>query len=281
MNLQRVSIVIPHRDQPVKLQACLDKLLELDYGDQEILVVDNGSQVSLDFLDTYPVKLLHSDSQPSPYVARNIGISHSSENIIVLLDVNALVHQGWLEKALSLLKEDTIIGGIPQRPDLHVLDIFQRFDYLYSIIDPVDDASLRALPATNLFFHKKVWEAVGPFPEVRSLGDMAWTIRARKKGYTLMVDPAIRFSYPFKSRKAFATKFRRLGGGKAENRFIRYPMSYVLKNFLPPSPLFVRRMQHKNHREKMELSVIQIFLLCYWVKINYGLGAMRQYTRNF
>ncbi len=188
MTSRRVSIIIPHRDQPGKLRQCLERLMELGYGDQEIIVVDNGSGTALDFLKNFPIQLLHSNSRPSPYIARNMGINFANEKVIALLDVNALVEPGWLERALDVLKEEVILAGLPVRPDPKGLDLFQRFDYLYSIIDPVEDAPLKALPATNLFFYKKLWEEVGPFAEVRSLGDMEWTNRAYKKGYTLMAD---------------------------------------------------------------------------------------------
>lgn len=275
---RQVSIIIPHRNQFDELSACLDRLMELGYKSQQILVVDNGSDGSLKFLEDYPVGILYSGNQPSPYIARNMGIKHAYEGVIVLLDVNAIVEPGWLEAALEILKKDNIVGGIPSRPDSENLDIWQRFDYLYSVIDPSETKVIpvKALPATNLFFYKKVWQDIGPFPNVRSLGDMAWTTRARKSGYKLIVDSRVRFKYPFKSRKKFTTKFRRLGGGKIENHSVRYPFWYILKNFLPPSPAFVKRMYRKNRREKMRLSIIQIIVLCYWVKINYGLGAMRQ-----
>lgn len=271
----RVSIIIPHRNQPAPLRKCLDRLMELGYGSQEITVVDNGSELIPDYLHNYPVKMLRSDSKPSPYVARNLGIERSGCDIIALLDVNAIVVPGWLEAALDLLNDENIIGGIPARPDPRNLDLFQRFDYLHSVIDPVDDAPVKALPATNLFFHKTVWEDIGPFREVRSLGDMEWTIRARKRGYQLVIDPHIRFQYPFKSRKAFTAKCRRLGRGHAENDFHKFPLWYVMKNMLPPSPRFVHQMQSKNRREGMYLSWLQIFFLCYWVKINYGIGYIR------
>lgn len=268
----RVSIIIPHRNQPAQLRKCLDRLMELGYGNQEIIVVDNGSEMIPDYFNNYPVKMLRSDSKPSPYIARNLGIERSGCDIIALLDVNAIVESGWLEYALDLLRDDTILGGIVARPNPARLNLFQRFDYLHSVIDPKDPGPIKALPATNLFFYKKVWEVVGPFQEVRSLGDMEWTVRARNLGYKLTVNSHVRFQYPFKSRKAFTAKCRRLGRGHAENDFHNFPLWYVVKNMLPPSPRFVHRMQSKNRREKMNLSLFQIIGLCYWVKINYGIG---------
>lgn len=268
----KVSIIIPHRNQHAQLRKCLDRLILLGYGDQEIIVVDNGSEDFPDFLAEYQVSAFRTDDRPSPYIARNLGISNAKCKIIALLDVNATVETGWLENARKILRDDIILGGTIARPNPASLDIFQRFDYLHSVVYWNLDESIKALPGGNLFFYKKVWTKVGPFREVRSLGDMEWTSRAQKMGFELKVDPGIRFQYPFKTGKVFSAKYRRLGKGHAENDFHRFPLWYVVKNLLPPSLAFVRNMQDRNRNERMGLSWLQIFLLCYWVKINYAWG---------
>ncbi|HLT93329.1 MAG TPA: glycosyltransferase [Membranihabitans sp.] len=276
MTDSRVSIIIPHRDQPQQLQLCLTQLVELGYHLEEIILVDNGSQSLPEFLKEFPIRVLRCDSPPSPYMARNLGIKEASTDIIVLLDVNAIVQPGWLENALVHLREDIILSGVAIRPNPRRNDVFQRFDYLHSVLDPYRTGSIRALPATNLFFYKKTWETVGPFREVRSLGDMEWTSRAFVRGYKLIADPTVRFEYPFKTRAAFRRKYQRLGGGHAENKFHAHPVLYVLKNFLPPSPTFVQHMHQINQNEGMELSRVQLFFLCYLVKINYALGFLKK-----
>lgn len=275
-----VTIIIPHRNQPQQLRKCLMQLMELGYSELSILVVDNGSNPFPVFANEFPVRILQANSKPSPYVARNLGISLTSTEIIVLLDVNAIVQPGWLENGLKLLREDNIVSGLALPPAAPKLDAFQRFDYLHSVISPGSSGFLRALPATNLFFHKKVWEEVGPFREVRSLGDMEWTSRAYQMGYTLIADPSVAFTYPFKTGKSFSAKYRRLGGGHAENDFHRNKIAYVIKNFLPPSPDFVRRMNRINQKEGMNLSQFQIIALCYWVKVNYAIGFLKKTMRS-
>ncbi len=272
-----VSIIIPHRNQHAQLRKCLDRLIQLGYCDQEIIVVDNSLEGPPYFLTDYPVRTLHTDDRPSPYVARNLGISNAKCKIIALLDVNATVETGWLENALKILRDDVIVGGTVTRPDPANLDAFQRFDYLHSVVISSLNEPIKALPGGNLFFYKKVWKDVGPFREVRSLGDMEWTSRALKMGFELKVDPGIRFQYPFKTGKVFSAKYRRLGKGHAENDFHRFLVWYVVKNLLPPSLAFVRNMQNRNRNERMGLSSLLIFFLCYWVKINYALGYMGYY----
>ena len=272
-----VSIIIPHRNQHAQLRKCLDRLIQLGYCDQEIIVVDNSQEGPPYFLTDYPVRTLHTDDRPSPYVARNQGISNAKCKIIALLDVNATVETGWLENALKILRDDVIVGGTVTRPDPTNLDAFQRFDYLHSVVISTLNEPIKALPGGNLFFYKKVWKDVGPFRKVRSLGDMEWTSRALKMGFELKVDPGIRFQYPFKTGKVFSAKYRRLGKGHAENDFHRFPVWYVVKNLLPPSLAFVRNMQNRNRNERMGLSSLLIFFLCYWVKINYALGYMGYY----
>ena len=272
----RVSIIIPHRDQPQQLRLCLTRLFELGYHLEEIILVDNGSQSFPEFLKEFAIRVLRCYSHPSPYMARNLGIEEANTDIIVLLDVNAIVQPGWLENALAHLREDVILSGVAIRPDPRRIDVFQRFDYLHSVLDPLRTGFIRALPATNLFFYKKTWETVGPFREVRSLGDMDWTSRAFSRGYKLIADPTVRYEYPFKTSAAFRRKYQRFGGGHAENHFHPNPVLYVLKNFLPPSPAFVQRMHQVNQNEGMELTKAQLFFLCYLVKIYYALGFLKK-----
>lgn len=286
--MQTVSIVIPHREQPVQLLKCLDRLIELGYHDQEILVVNNelsggpsqDQNVYLDSLKQYPVTLIHVGDRPSPYMARNEGIKKAGSGIIALLDVNCVVEEGWLESALKTLVPEMILSGVPAPPSISNCDSWQRFDYLYSYLDSSGQNPVKALPATNLFFYRSAWKKIGPFEEVRSLGDMEWTIRARQAGYKLKIDGSVRFRYPYKSGQSFRAKFRRLGGGMMENGFIKYPILYILKNFLPPSPKFVRRMHRLNRKEDMKLSWFKILFICYCVKMNYALGVLRYYNRN-
>ncbi len=276
MTTKKVSIIIPHRNQPTQLRKCLARLLDLGYDEHEIILVDNQSSPFPLFASEFPIRILRIESPPSPYAARNAGIEQASHPVIALLDVNALVEAGWMENALGSVDSKTILSGKARRIDPGEADIFQRFDYLHSVLDSSPEQVHTSLPAGNLFFYKKAWERIGPFREVRSLGDMEWTSRAFRMGYRLVVHPGVEFTYPFKTGKSFATKYRRLGGGHAENQFHRHPAWYILKNLLPPSPDFIRRMNKKNIRENMGLNMLQIAGLCYWVKINYAIGFLQK-----
>ncbi|WP_236973700.1 glycosyltransferase family 2 protein [Membranihabitans maritimus] len=275
---QKCSIIIPHRNQPERLASCLDRLLELGYGNHEIIVVENSDSVP-DFLERYPVIICTTNKFPSPYVARNIGIERASKPIITLLDVNCLVEKGWLDSGLQELEENCIVSGVPIKPDPEKINNWQKFDYLYSSFSDLNTNELKALPAGNLFFYKSAWISIGRFPEVRSLGDMLWTGRASSEGYKLKIAGNSKFKYSFKSKKSFLAKYRRIGFGMGENRFVLNSKWYIIKNVLPPSPAFVKRFWKKNNSESMGLNFFEIVFFCWCVKLQYAKGYFKYVTK--
>ena len=278
------SIIIPHYNNVTKLSLCLQVLNTL-YGqrpDIEVIVVDNGSTISLEELkSTFPVIWLEEKTIKSPYACRNQGIKQSKGNIIILLDSNCIPLKGWLEEGIKKLDASNIICG-GQLEFIHSNDIFSRFDLLYGVIYPEDMNNRRSLPAGNLFIYRDTFAKIGLFyPEIRSLGDIEWTNRAYRAGYQLRLTDQSVVTYQTKTRKAFITKMIRLGEGTkhqyvyAGGRLLSLNWVWkVIKSILPPNPIFVKRMNNQNKRENTKLSVIYLVILCWLTKILRGYGML-------
>lgn len=275
---ERCSIIIPHFNQEIELRACLNALDELNYFDNEVILVDNKSDVTPSFVEKdYKVKLLITETSGSPYEARNLGLSKANHENIVLLDVNCVVQAGFIENGLKLLDKNTILAGVPSLEEKSIMSSWQLYDFLYSIVREEDMVNQKSLPATSLFFKLEVFKKIGPFPTVRSLGDITWTRKAYSLGYKLKISEESTYIYPFKDKEAFIKKYQRLGGGEVENRQIKNIFFYLLKNILPPSGKFVRRFLYLNKREETDLSFMQVFFFCWIVKVLYGIGSYKKY----
>ncbi len=275
---ERCSIIIPHFNQEIELRACLKALDELNYFDNEVILVDNRSDITPSFAEKdYKVKLFITETSGSPYEARNLGLSKANYENIVLLDVNCIVQPGFIENGLKLLDENTILAGVPILNENSLMTSWQLYDFLYSIVREEDMRSQKSLPATTLFFKRESFKRIGPFPTVRSLGDIAWTGKAHSLGYKLKISEESTYIYPFKDKEAFIKKYQRLGGGEVENGKIKNIFFYLLKNIFPPSGKFIRRFLYLNNREKTGLSFMQIFFFCWIVKVLYGIGSYKKY----
>jgi len=92
----RISVVIPHLNQPEILARCLAALRENTRAPDEIIVVDNGSDV----LPDVPANMtLLQEKTPGPGPARNLGVQHSTGDVLAFIDADCLARFDWLEEA--------------------------------------------------------------------------------------------------------------------------------------------------------------------------------------
>ncbi len=97
-----VSVIVPTRNRPEQLQACLRTLLALHYPRYEVIVIDNvpSSTATADFIqqtygDVPQVRYLRED-RPGASWARNCGIMAARGEILAFTDDDVVVDQYWL-----------------------------------------------------------------------------------------------------------------------------------------------------------------------------------------
>ncbi len=95
---QAISIVVCTRNRTTHLANCLKALLELEYSNYEIIVVDNapGNEDTRQLVATLPVRYVR-ENKPGLDWARNRGIAEAKHNIVAFTDDDALVDKYWLQ----------------------------------------------------------------------------------------------------------------------------------------------------------------------------------------
>ncbi len=285
-----ISIIIPNLNNAQRLKASLESLerekVFVQPNQVEVIVVDNGSDdESKNVVSINGATLIVEERLKSPYLCRNRGILASKGEFIVLLDSNCIPKPGWLKTGIEKLVGDgnmSILTGPVEFEFSKKASVAERFDYLYSVVNPSDISHRTALPATHLFIRRSVFEHVGLFiSNVRSLGDIEWTGRAVSAGFNLGYSKRAKVGYPAKGWQAFFRKMFRLGRGTKEiwkatgkrlNSVSWYGM--VVKTLMPPSPNFVMYMKAINQREGQKLSLYSLFLMCWLTKFLRGLGML-------
>lgn len=99
----RLSVVVPTRERPERLEAGLGSLLALDYPAYEILVVDNApgadsatrSLVERLARGQIPLRYLH-EPRPGASAARNLGLKQARNALVAFTDDDVLVDRHWL-----------------------------------------------------------------------------------------------------------------------------------------------------------------------------------------
>ncbi|WP_170336048.1 glycosyltransferase [Ruegeria arenilitoris] len=188
----RISVVVPHYNQPEYLQICLDTLKAQTpvSADVEIIVVDNNSietpeHVCADFPD---VTLLR-ETTPGPGPARNKGVSHASGEILAFIDADCHAHREWLAAIERVFDnpETQVVGGDvrvnilnPNKPTF--LEAYERI-YAYRN----EKYIAKGFSGTgNLAMRREVYDRVGAFAGIGVAEDRDWGQRARASGYRII-----------------------------------------------------------------------------------------------
>ena len=113
-----VSIVVATRDRPESLAVCLKALMNLDYPNYEIIIVDNApaTTTTADFIKrTYgnvaKVRYVH-ESRPGLSNARNRGLEAVKAEIVAFTDDDTVVDSYWLVELVKGFQITSKVGCV-------------------------------------------------------------------------------------------------------------------------------------------------------------------------
>ena len=114
--LARASVVVPTICRnPAELVRTVTSLLDLDYPDFEIIVVDNRPGVGSDPLPELPGSQqvrVFAEPKRGVSAARNLGIAMSTGDFVAFTDDDAVVDTGWLRALGTRFALDADVEGI-------------------------------------------------------------------------------------------------------------------------------------------------------------------------
>ncbi|MCR9086950.1 MAG: glycosyltransferase [Rhodobacteraceae bacterium] len=139
-----VTIVVPSYNRPDKLAACLEALDRQDYSDVQVVVVDDGSDTSLEpICAPYPqMRCLHQKNQ-GPAAARNAGVAAARDGFVAFTDDDCRPRPDWVTRLVAAHGGDpaVLVGG---RVENALTDnVFSAAsqtlcDYLYDYFDAAE-----------------------------------------------------------------------------------------------------------------------------------------------
>jgi glycosyltransferase involved in cell wall biosynthesis len=226
-----ITVVVCSYNGAATIGNCISTLLQLDYPEYEIIVVNDGStDNTAEIVKEYPVQLI-STTNCGLSSARNTGLYHAKGEIVAYIDDDAYPDLQWL-KYLAFSYKKSIHAGIggpniapgedgpiakcvanaPGGP-VHVL---------------LSDEVAEHIPGCNMSFRTHVLKEAGGFdPVYRSAGDdvdICWRIQAL--GHTIGFNPgAVVWHHRRNSLKAYWNQQK--GYGKAEAQLeAKWPEKY-------------------------------------------------------
>lgn len=269
-----VSIIVPVLNREKSIGPCLQSLIELDYPDFEIIIVDNGSvDNTRKIIANYPVKLLY-EKQIGAYLARNRGIDAARGEIIAFTDSDCVADKNWLRNLARNFRSNNTggVGGnlLPFSPRT-ITEAFLALGrlriYHSKRISQIGKQGNRflshALGSANMSFRKSVLVSVKGFnPRLPDFGgdyDLTW--RVKRAGYEIIYDPEALVHHHMRNSiskmlKQFYTFGRELPGLLAEQ-----PGNYSyfqIKTYLLPTLNFKCRLPI---RTLMSLDLCNLLIL--------------------
>jgi glycosyltransferase involved in cell wall biosynthesis len=216
----RASVVVCAYQAQDTIQECLHSLIELDYPNYEVLVVDDGStDATAQIARRFPVRLLSGGRRGLSGV-RNVGLEQAQGEIVAYIDADAKADPDWLTYlALALEAPGTAGAGgpNPEPPDdppvaqcvarspggpIHVL---------------LDDERAEHVPGCNMAFWREHLVELGGFDPIYTAAgddvDVCW--KSLDRGYDIRYHPS---ALVWHRRRNTVRAFWRqqLGYGKAE-----------------------------------------------------------------
>ena len=202
-----LSIVIVTRNERERIRGCIESVLELretvepveSVDPTEVILVDsNSSDGTVDAATEYPITVLQipTDDLSTPGAGRQVGFEHASGDLVLFVDGDIHVTDGWLEEAIRIVESDPQIAGVDGHlvgTDLGTPD--HRDDP--ETPDHRDDPEpVKHLLAVALY-DADAFERVGGFdPWLASIEDIELGYRFRRAGYRLVRLPVVVGSHP-------------------------------------------------------------------------------------
>jgi cellulose synthase/poly-beta-1,6-N-acetylglucosamine synthase-like glycosyltransferase len=209
----RLSIIVPHLNEPEDLARCLDALTtqRTDGTEYEIIVVDNGSaEPPRAVCAGFAGVRLEIEPLPGPGPARNRGASVATAPLLAFIDADCIAEPSWIHAIVKFMDNPAIdfAGGdikILSREDR--LTAIEAYESVYSYRAQFYVERQGFAATGNMAVRTEVFRAVGPFGGIGSMEDTEWGQRATRMGYRIgyMVNACV--STP--SCKSFAELVRR------------------------------------------------------------------------
>lgn len=191
-------VIIPHYNDVMRLERCLNALQPQLGQDVEVVVSDNNSTVDLEPIKAqFPDVRFITQTEKGAGPARNLGVSVTTAPWIFFIDADCVPAEDWIAVGKRIAKAGHIIGG--PVPVFHETPPPQSgaeaFETVFAFKMQAYLERDKFLGAGNLILPRSVFEDMEGF-RAAVAEDKEWSQRAARHGYTLSFDASFIASHP-------------------------------------------------------------------------------------
>jgi len=230
-----ISVVIPVKNEALKIRACLDGILSQTVPVKEIIVIDSGSvDGTQDIVRSYNETVLVEipSSAFNHGTTRNLGVSKATGEFVLMTvgDARAL-NKTWIEELLKGFTDDTVAGVcgqqvVPHEKDKNPVEWFRPVSepelkrYQFSTVNEFEQLSAAEKTAAcgwddvTALYRKSVLQQI-PFQQITYGEDPLWAKDALMNGYALVYNYKAKVYHyhleneEFTFKRAFTTMYFR------------------------------------------------------------------------
>ncbi|WP_017296391.1 glycosyltransferase [Geminocystis herdmanii] len=196
------SVIIPTYARPQKLSECLSALSEMDYPNFEVVIVDDGSPMSLDeIIIIWQKKLtinLVKQENRGPSTARNSGVNYAKGKFLAFTDDDCIPTKDWLNQFAQQLDKtpDALVGGCTINGldhNIYASTSQMLVDYLYDYYNKGDNKNRQTsfFTSNNFAVSKEIFMQIGGFSQLLTTAeDRELCDRALTLGYEMIYLPS-------------------------------------------------------------------------------------------
>jgi len=203
--LPKVSILVPARNESGNIVRCLNSLVNLDYPDFDITVVDDGSADntgdiarSIGVLATVKLTVIRNDSLPAGWSGKNHALHIGQQTVdgewLLFTDADTFHFPGSLTTAVQFAQQNNL-DFLSYSPEQQCVTFWEKvaqpmvFSFLVESF-PMDKINSGDLPAAAngqyILIRRSVYDGFGGHESVKNelMEDVALARLARSKKYT-------------------------------------------------------------------------------------------------
>lgn len=281
MSLPKVSVIAPVYNDEKRVGLLIESLLKQDYPKDlyEVIIVDNGSKdQSKEIIQKHPVIFLEENDVQSSYAARNKGIAKAQGEILAFIDSDCVADPQWIKQGVEAIQSrnvDLAAGKVDFifSPEKSAAEIY---DSMTSMRNELYVSGQGASTTANVFVKAKLFKDFGPFPPVKSGGDIQWTSARTKGGCRITFAEKAIVHHPTRNLRELLKKALRVGKGSVATR---KNTGGVFKDwaqiFLPRKPATISRfIQERAPGKGYEKKLMSIWWTAYLWNLTKGIGML-------
>jgi len=245
MPVLKYSIIIPVFNRPDEVKELLDTLKLQTYKDFEIVIVEDGSQISSEqVVDHYTATLsiqYFSKQNEGPGLTRNYGAERASGNYFIFFDSDCLIPANYMEIVNDSLTNRWFDAyGGPDAAHESFTSIQKAISY--SMTSVLSTGGIRGAMIDPMKFHprsfnmgfsKEVFLVTGGFSNMRFGEDLDMSMRIKEKGFSAGL---IKDAFVYHKRRTDFRKFFKQvhnSGIARINLYKRHPNTLKAVHFAP------------------------------------------------